>query len=58
MWSSNGRSIAELWQRLDAWASENAPEMLKHLNPGANDSAIDALEEAFGHPLPSSYREA
>ena len=55
---SNGHSIATLWQRLEAWASENAPEMLRDLNPGADDAAIDALENAFGHPLPSSYRES
>jgi len=55
---SNGESIAVLWQRLESWASENAPEMLKELNVGANDADIEALEKAFGHPLPASYRDS
>jgi len=50
--------IAALWQRLETWASENAPEMLRDLNLGADDVAIDALQRAFGHPLPASYRDS
>lgn len=55
---SSGESIAVLWQRLESWAGENAPEMLKELNPGANDVDIDALEKAFGYPLPVTYRDS
>lgn len=55
---SGQKSVALLWQRLESWASENAPEMLKDLNPGANDTDIDALEETFGHTLPRSYRDS
>ncbi len=53
---SSETSVAVLWQRLESWASENAPEMLRDLNPGANDADIDALEETFGHNLPRCYR--
>ena len=55
---SNRESIAALWQRLESWAGEDAPEMLKELKPGAYDVDIDALEKAFGHPLPKSYRDS
>lgn len=49
-------SIAALWQRLESWAGENAPEMLTELNHGAKDVDIEALEKAFGYPLPATYR--
>lgn len=55
---SVGESVAVLWQRLESWAGENAPEMLRDLNPGADDADIGALEAAFGHPLPASYRDS
>lgn len=55
---NNGNSIAMLWQRLETWAGENAPEMLRDLNPGADDVDIGALEQAFGHPLPAFYRDS
>ncbi len=55
---SSEASVAELWRRLESWAGENAPAMLRDLNPGADDAEIDALEKAFGHPLPAAYRDS
>lgn len=55
---SAGESVAVLWQRLESWAGENAPEMLRDLNPGADDADIGALQAAFSHPLPASYKDS
>jgi cell wall assembly regulator SMI1 len=55
---NSGQSVAALWQRLESWAGENAPEMLRDLNPGADEKDISGLEEAFGHSLPASYRDS
>ena len=50
--------IADLWQRLETWASANAPKMLEDLNPGATDAEISALQESLGLDLPESFNES
>ncbi len=55
---ANRDSIAALWSRLESWAGEHAPEMLRELNPGASDAEINVLDNAFGHPLPVAYRDS
>ncbi|MCH9693963.1 MAG: SMI1/KNR4 family protein [Gammaproteobacteria bacterium] len=55
---NSGNRVAVLWQRLESWAGRNSPEMLRDLNPGADDADIDVLEKAFGQPLPQSYRDS
>ena len=39
--------ITELWERLEAWARNNAPAMLEDLNPGATDAQTAELESTI-----------
>jgi len=48
--------IENLWSRLKAWASANAPETLSDLNSGATADQIHALESELGLTLPDSFK--
>ena len=50
-------NIDELWERLEAWCAENAPNMLEDLNPGADDDEIVALQAALAVELPDAFRQ-
>lgn len=48
--------VENLWSRLEAWASANAPEILSDLNPGATADQIHELESELGLTLPDSFK--
>lgn len=45
----------ELWQHLEAWLATHDPARLADLNPPAGDTAIAALEQLLGKPLPADF---
>ena len=47
--------IQELWRRLEAWGSINAPAMLEDLNPGAGENELLSLQEGLGIDLPRDF---
>ena len=50
--------IEESWKRIRAWGSENAPEMLRDLNPGATEEQLSALEAELSVQLPEDVRRS
>ena len=50
--------MQELWNRLKAWGSANAPAMLEDLNSGADDADVDALQDSLGIKLPTAFVES
>ncbi|MCM3628428.1 SMI1/KNR4 family protein [Paenibacillus glycanilyticus] len=50
--------MKRLWDRMETWLKENAPEVLTDLHPGASESEISHLEEAVGFELPSELKES
>jgi cell wall assembly regulator SMI1 len=46
------------WRRIDAWLSENAPEVLAQLLPPAKPEALAKLEQLLGQKLPAAIVEA
>jgi cell wall assembly regulator SMI1 len=51
------KSIAESWQRIVAWLSENAGGAPR-LNPGASEQAIREFEAEIGATLPGDFKES
>ncbi|MGQ7889177.1 SMI1/KNR4 family protein [Paenibacillus sp. WC2504] len=47
-----------LWERLENWLKDHAPEILDDLNPGASESEILALETNLGFKLPDDLKES
>jgi cell wall assembly regulator SMI1 len=47
--------IANLWQRIEKWLAQHAPDRLKELNEGASDRSIATLEKTIGRKLPADY---
>ncbi len=57
--------LRRVWQRIARWHREHLPEALRSddrprefLNPGAEDDALDAIEQAVGVSLPADVRES
>ena len=50
--------ITELWERLEAWGSANAPDMLADLSPGALVDEVADLERTLGISLPETFKES
>jgi cell wall assembly regulator SMI1 len=48
--------VNELWNRLQTWLEQNAPELLETMQPGASETQIAALEKHLGVRLPDDYR--
>jgi cell wall assembly regulator SMI1 len=52
--------MQEIWERIDAWLRVNASKVFDRLQPGASDSAIEAVENALSIQFPddvkASYR--
>lgn len=52
--------MKEIWQRIDTWLAENAPQVWDELQPGATDQEILRTEKALGIQFPedvkASYR--
>ncbi|MHC4302030.1 MAG: SMI1/KNR4 family protein, partial [Planctomycetota bacterium] len=44
------------WQTIETWLAENAPPVLRTLNPPATPDEIVSLEQALGVRLPPSVR--
>ncbi len=52
-------SIAQVWNRIDAWLAANAPETAAGLRPPATDEAIARAErDMYLHRLPEPFRES
>ncbi len=50
--------MKEIWQRIEVWLSENAPEVLGTLQQGATNEQIAELEQGIGVQLPEDVRES
>src|SRR5262249_3000411 len=50
-------TISELWQRIEAWLSANAPKIIGNLNPPATDAEVAAAEAALGCQMPDQWRQ-
>ena len=46
----------EVWERLEAYLREHAPELHDGLAPGASEAALSQLERTLGYPLPGDLR--
>ncbi len=51
-------TMQTLWDRLEAWAANNAPAMAEDLAPAATSAEIEELEAAVGIVLPAELRES
>ncbi|WP_391557905.1 SMI1/KNR4 family protein [Robertmurraya sp.] len=47
-----------LWERMESWIKDHAPDVLEDLNPGASESEITELETALGVTLPEDLKES
>jgi cell wall assembly regulator SMI1 len=50
--------IREIWQRLESWFQDYAPEVASDWNPGATEAQLVQLEEWLGCRLPEDFRES
>jgi cell wall assembly regulator SMI1 len=50
--------MKEIWQRIEQWLKENAPETFDSLNPGASEEEIAGLENLLSVRLPADMRES
>jgi cell wall assembly regulator SMI1 len=50
--------MKELWNRLEQWLKEQAPDVYADLNPGVSQLEIDNLEGVIGYKLPNDLRES
>ncbi|MFN3150940.1 SMI1/KNR4 family protein [Bremerella sp.] len=51
-------TVKDSWQRIDAWLSQNAPDVFESLQPGCSEEEIVAVEERLGFDLPIEVRES
>jgi len=51
-------TIKQLWQRLETWANNNAPELLDELQGPASDIEIEELEKRLHLILPEDLKES
>jgi cell wall assembly regulator SMI1 len=49
-------TIEELWQRIEAWMHQQAPQRWHQLAPGASEEAIKNLESILSITLPRDVR--
>jgi cell wall assembly regulator SMI1 len=50
--------MRDLWDRLERWITENVPEWLEQLNPGASEEEIAKAERELGVRFPEDFRES
>ncbi len=50
--------MEEIWKRIEAWLTGNAPDTLADLRPGASDAEIKKAERAFAVSLPADLVES
>jgi len=48
--------MRELWRRLEAWLSTNAPQVLETLQPGATEEQIERAEAFLSVKLPEDFK--
>ena len=48
--------IITIWQRIDGWLAQNAPEIAQGLAPGATDEEITVAERIVGVTFPEEVR--
>lgn len=49
--------MQEIWQRIDSWLQQNAPEIFSDLLPAASDEQFSQVEETIQCELPQSIKE-
>jgi cell wall assembly regulator SMI1 len=50
--------MEEIWERIEAWLTGNAPDTLADLRPGASDADIKKAEQALSVGLPADLVES
>jgi cell wall assembly regulator SMI1 len=50
--------MCPLWNRIETWLEENAPDVRGSLLPGATEKAIRAAEKAMGIDFPEDVKES
>lgn len=54
------KAVSQAWKRIEQWLSQNTPQLLKNLQAGATENAIEQAEEQLEVYLPedvkASYR--
>jgi cell wall assembly regulator SMI1 len=50
--------MEKLWQRIESWLKQNAPDQFSALQPGASDADIKKAEEALSCELPGDVKES
>jgi cell wall assembly regulator SMI1 len=48
--------MRDAWNRIETWLRQHAPAVLRGLRPGADESALRALERELGVLLPADLR--
>lgn len=51
-------SILKIWERIDMWLNEHAPDTLDELRPGCTEEEIHRLERAVSRKLPADMKES
>ena len=47
-----------IWTRIENWLANNAPKLLRNLNPGATDEEIASTEEFLGISFPDNFKDS
>jgi len=50
--------MQEIWERIEQWYFDNAPEALENLQPGAREPEIQFVERRLGICFPDDVRES
>jgi cell wall assembly regulator SMI1 len=50
--------MRDVWDRIEAWLSANAPNVLEGLNSGASEAALQEAEAYLGVAFPADVRES
>lgn len=50
--------IRRTWQRIKKWATDNGPELLEYLNPGASADQLAELQQQLGLQLPDEFLDS
>ncbi|WP_369263713.1 SMI1/KNR4 family protein [Streptomyces sp. R35] len=48
--------VRRAWKRITKWLGENAPSQVQAINPGVDQSMIDAAEEEMAIAIPAEHR--
>ncbi|MBI1371734.1 MAG: beta-1 3-glucan biosynthesis protein [Phycisphaera sp.] len=50
------QSVGDAWDRIEAWAADNCPQILVDLAGPCKEASLARLEEDIGMPVPESFR--